>query len=85
MLHYEERSIEVAEWDGAARAVAEPWRMQKDGHVAICSVWTHPDGAELRLTIEGCGRLAEPTCHVWVLSTVAYAWRERLCWQRGWR
>jgi hypothetical protein len=37
-------SAEIPAWDGVLRQVAELWRMQKDDHSAVCSVWTRPEG-----------------------------------------
>jgi hypothetical protein len=84
MLHYDDKSFEIPEWDGTRREVGELWRMQKDGHVAVCSVWTHPEGAELRLTVGGGVKQTDSTHHVFALSVVAHAWRERFHWLKGW-
>jgi len=64
---------------------AELWRMQKDGHAAVCSVWTHPDGGELRLTVDGKLRQSEATPYLYTLPIVALAWKERWHWLKGWR
>jgi hypothetical protein len=85
MLHYDNMSIEIPEWDGVRREVAELWRMQKNAHVAVCSVWTNPDGAELRLTVDGKVLLTEVSDHLFALPIVALAWRERYHWVKGWR
>jgi hypothetical protein len=59
--------------------------MRKDGQLAVCSLWTHRDGGELRLTVDGKLQLVEATHHVFVLSTVALAWQERWHGLKGWR
>ena len=41
-------------------------------HDAVCSVWTHPDGAELRLMIDGKLRTSDASYHVWVFAIVAW-------------
>ena len=48
MLHYDNVSIEIPEWDGVRREVAELCRLQNNAHIAVCSLWTNPEGAELR-------------------------------------
>ncbi len=45
MLPYDNVSIETPPWSGVPRYVAELWRMHKGDDVAVCTVWTHPDGA----------------------------------------
>ncbi len=50
--------------------------MQKNAHVAVCSLRTNPEGAELRLTY-GKVQLTEVSHHLFALPIVALAWRER--------
>jgi hypothetical protein len=83
MLHYDNMSIEIPEWTG--REVAELWRMQKNAHVAVCSFWTNPEGAELRLTVDGQVQRTEVSHHLFALPIVALAWKERYHWIKGWR
>ena len=78
-------SIEIPPWSGVPRSFAELWRMHKGDDVAVCAVWTHPDGAELRLTVNGEIQQTDATHHVFALSTVALAWKERWHWMKGWR
>jgi len=51
--------------------------LQKGVHVAICALWSHPDGAELRLTVDGKLRASDATHHTWALPIVAHGWKER--------
>ena len=53
MIHYHNMSIKIPAWDGGRREVSELWRMQENAHVAVCSLWTNPEGGEIRLTIDG--------------------------------
>jgi hypothetical protein len=85
MLHYGDMSIEIPAWTGIPQYVAELWRMHKGDDVAVCAVWTHPDGAQLRLTVNGAIKQTDATHHVFALSTVALAWQERWHWMKGWR
>ena len=48
-------------------------------------MWTHPDGAELRLTVNGEIKQTDATHHVFALATVALAWQERRQRMKGWR
>jgi hypothetical protein len=70
---------------GVPRYVAELWRMHKGDDVAVCAVWMHPDGAELRLIVNGEIKQTDATPHVFALSTVALAWKERWHCMKGWR
>jgi hypothetical protein len=69
MLHYDNMSIEIPEWDGVRRKVAALWRMQKNAHVAICSLWVNPEGAELRLTVDGKVQLTDVSHHLFAPSS----------------
>ena len=46
-------SIGIPRWDGHAYEVGEAWRLTKDWRVAVCALWTHPKGGEVRVTIDG--------------------------------
>ena len=70
---------------GVPRYVVELWQMHKGDDVAVCAVWTHPDGAQLRLTVNGEIKRTDATHDVFALSTVALAWQERWHWMKGWR
>jgi hypothetical protein len=54
-------------------------------HVAVCSLWTNPEGAELRFTVDGQAQLTEVSHHFFAVPIVALAWRERYHWVKGWR
>jgi hypothetical protein len=43
----------VPEWDGQARHFADVWTLTKGGRVAVCCLWTHPYGLEVRLDVDG--------------------------------
>jgi hypothetical protein len=85
MVDFDGRHIVIPSWDGVSRQVAEVWRMPKGGRSAVCSVWTHPEGAELRLTVDGKLQQMEATHHLFLLPTLALAWRERWQWTKGGR
>jgi len=39
-------------WRGVPRAIGLVWRLHQRGYVATCVLWNHPDGLELRLTVD---------------------------------
>ena len=55
--------------------------------MARCSMrrWANPEGAELRLTVDGKVQLTDVSHHLFALPIVALAWRERDHWIKGWR
>jgi len=42
-------SINLPEWDGRPRSVEDVWTLHKGTRVAVCTLWTHPKGGEIRL------------------------------------
>ena len=47
--------------------------------------WANPEGAELRLAVDGKMQLTEVSHHLFALPIVALGWRERYHWIKGWR
>ena len=41
------------------------------------ALWTNPEGAELRLTVDGKVQLTDVSHHLFALPVVALAWREK--------
>lgn len=39
-------------WDGVPRDLGEWWTLRKSGHEAICRMFAHPLGWELRLEVD---------------------------------
>jgi hypothetical protein len=76
--------ITIPPWDGVERHVAELWRLRKGTRVAVCLLWTHPEGAQLRLVVDGKLRASDATHHTWALPIIALAWKERPQWLQGW-
>lgn len=44
-------SIQIPEWDGKAKQVAEVWRLRKGKKEAVCTIWTHQMGGQARVTV----------------------------------
>jgi hypothetical protein len=40
-------------WNGSAILIATLWTLHKGDRRALCTLWNHPHGAELRLDVEG--------------------------------
>ena len=41
------------EWRGTPVTLGEHWRLTKGKRKAICVLWNHPVGAEMRLDVDG--------------------------------
>ena len=81
---------ELADAQASGACSAREWRFKsslphQNAHVAVCSLWTNPEGAELRLTVDGKVQLTDVSHHLFALPIVALAWRERYHWIKGWR
>jgi hypothetical protein len=85
MMDFDDTNIAIPAWDGIAQHVLELWRLQRGTKIAVRSLGTDRDRAELRLMIDGKLRAADASHYTWALSTVALGWKERLLWLQGWR
>lgn len=82
--HYQHATINVPEWDGVARVVSEVWRLRKGTHRAICSLLTHPIGAEARLVINGELERSHAGRSALIVVELALDWKERFQ-EKGWQ
>jgi hypothetical protein len=41
------------EWSGAPEHIFEFWKLTKGARVAVCALWNHPLGAEVRCDVDG--------------------------------
>ena len=76
-------SINIPEWDGTPREVAEVWTLRKNGHVASCHPWTHPKRGEIRLTVDGEWHRGEARSDGLALVDLALEWRKQFE-AKGW-
>jgi hypothetical protein len=77
-------SLDVPEWDGRPHIVAEVWRLSKGDHVAVCTLATHPLGAELRVSVDGELHRSEATRVGLSLADLAREWRASFQ-SKGWQ
>lgn len=68
-------SINVPAWDGKARVVGDIWRLRQDARLAICSLWTHPIGAEACVTVDGDLRRSEASRDAIALVDLELTWK----------
>jgi hypothetical protein len=81
--HVSENAISVPEWDGVPREAAEVWRLRKGARVAACALWTHPLGAELRVSVDGETHRTEATRVGHSLLDLADEWKAQFQ-RKGW-
>ena len=75
MMPYDDSMVAMPMWDDVPRNIAELRWMPNGLQVAVCSIWTHPEGAELRMMIDDKLRMVWATHHTWLLSTLALGWQ----------
>jgi hypothetical protein len=76
-------AINVPSWDGTPRECGEVWRLSKGAHVAVCSLFTHPKGGEVRLTIDGEWHRGSVAVDGRTLLDVALDWKQQFE-AKGW-
>ena len=70
-------SINIPQWDGTPREVAEVWTLHKDSRIAHCSLWTHPSRGEIRLSVDGEWHRGEALSDGLTLVDLALEWRKQ--------
>ncbi len=76
-------SINIPEWDGHARACGEVFVLRKGSRVAVCELWTHPIGGEVRVTVGGELLRSEAKRDGMALVNIGLEWREQFK-RKGW-
>jgi hypothetical protein len=71
-------------WSGTPELIAELWTLHKSDRRAVCSVWSHPRGVELRLEIEGRDTTTVVGADLPEVLDVAVRWNNELLAQAGW-
>ncbi len=76
-------SINVPTWNGEAKFVSDVWRLRKDRRLAVCALWTHPIGAEARVTVDGDFLRTEAKRNGLELVDLALEWKQQFQ-EKGW-
>ena len=77
-------SINIPQWNGAPREVAEVRTLRKGSRVASCHAFTDPKGGEIRLTVDGDWIRGEALANGLALVDLALEWRTQFE-AKGWR
>jgi hypothetical protein len=70
-------------WTGRPRALSNPWSLTKDERSAYCFIVAHPEGAEIRVEVDGDLRRKHVCGTVDAALKLAAEWREQML-QHGW-
>jgi hypothetical protein len=77
-------NLKTLPWTGEPRLISELWQIRKNGRRAVCSLWNHPDGAELRLDIDGRESKAVASRDLEQLLDISTEWHNALIANVGW-
>ena len=64
------------EWRGEAVSLGEIWKLTKGTRVAICTLWNHPIGAEIRCDVDDEMHQTKASRAVGELLDAAHEWRK---------
>jgi hypothetical protein len=70
-------------WRGNSEFMAELWRLESQSRLAVCAMWNHPRGAEVRCEIDGDAFQVEAGRDLIQLLEAVDRWRRSLE-QQGW-
>lgn len=65
------------------KSAGEVWRLRKGAHLAICELWTHPVGAEARVTVDGELQRSQAGRNGLLIVALALDWKVRFQ-EKGW-
>ena len=72
------------EWRGTPVSIGEFWKLTKGKRVAICTLWNHPIGAEMRCDVDGEMWQTNASRQLADLLDAADAWKVAFQ-EKGWR
>ena len=76
-------SFNRPEWRGTPERIFEFWKLTKDARVAVCTLWDHPLGAEVRCDVDGEMRRTKASRDLGDLLDASDAWKAALQ-EKGW-
>ena len=69
-------SFNPPEWRGTPERIFEFWKLTKDASVAVCTLWNHPIGAEIRCDVDDEMRQTKAARTVGELLDMSHEWRK---------
>jgi hypothetical protein len=76
-------SLIPPEWRGHAVKLGEMWRLTKANHVAVCTLFTHPIGWEIRCDVDGDMRQTQAGRGLVALLDESDKWKQAFL-EKGW-
>ena len=77
-------AINIPQWDGQAQRCAVLWELQKGAHKAVCALYTHPIGAEIRAFVDDELWRTQAGRDRKTLVDLGLTWREQFQ-SKGWQ
>ena len=71
------------EWRGAPERIFELWKLTKGARVAVCTLWDHPLGAEVRCDVDGEMRRIKASRDLGDMLDASDAWKAAFQ-EKGW-
>lgn len=75
--------LQRALWHGQAAKQGDTFRMAKDEHRAVCELWSHQFGWELKLLVDGELRRSQVCREQDIVFATFEGWREAMN-EKGW-
>jgi hypothetical protein len=76
-------SINIPEYYDRPQLAAELWILRKGTHEAICALWTHPIGGEIRIEVDGELLRSQAGRNGTSLMDLAFEWKSQFV-MKGW-
>jgi hypothetical protein len=71
------------EWRGSPERIFEFWKLTKGASVAVCALWDHPLGAEVRCDVDGEMRRTKASRELGQLLDASDEWQKAFE-EKGW-
>jgi len=78
-----EPPVNIPEFWQVPQRVDQMWRLSKGSHATVCELWTHPVGAEIRVTVDGEWHRSQAERDPLKLFDLSNEWRESFV-RKGW-
>ena len=72
------------EWRGDAVLIRELWKLRKGTRVAVCTLWNHPLGGEVRCDVDGEMFATQASRRIEDLLDAADQWKTAFQEQKRW-
>jgi hypothetical protein len=84
MMNVRGELVNIPQWNGRPYDCGEVFRLQKNGHEAVCTLWSHPIGGEVRVLVDGELWCSEAKRDGAALVDLALEWKQQFE-AKGWQ